>query len=395
MVAYGYVLNDPPAQQAAAAIAEAGFDVSIVQVKSRAVTRCERSESFHLYEVEESGRRSLGPLARWARWRRFQVETRRVVEALAPDLVVTIMLHALAALPKRLPGRNPRLVSCVYDVPAPSPPGRLDRMIFPHGWARLREADVVWSSDAYKAQLVEHIAGLGARPIVCHNCPPKGYIVDPTWPRDPWLRLELRAQGASVGESGGCIVLRAGAIGEGGGLEETLEAMLELPRDHILLMMGRPSAAYMQHMLERVAALGLQRRAFLWDRPSDEVWKRALRGADVGHLIHRPTSRYAREVYERNSSLSNNRLFQYMAAGLPIIAYDDPRMDRAYQRAACFRVARLARIRSDVTEIWKELGANPDLRRELGAQARRAHLETYCWENQFSPVLSAIKEMPT
>ena len=35
--------------------------------------------------------------------------------------------------------------------------------------------------------------------------------------------------------------------------------------------------------------------------------------------------------YNLNSSLSNNRLFQYMAAGLPIISYNDERLNDIHQ----------------------------------------------------------------
>jgi len=140
-----------------------------------------------------------------------------------------------------------------------------------------------------------------------------------------------------------------------------------------------------------IDAMRLGTRAFFWDRPSDEVWKRALAGSDVGHLIHGPfpPGRNQR-LHELNSSLSNHRLFQYMAAGLPILSYDDPRMSVVYDEARSFRVARLTCLVEDITAALRELGSAPELRRKLGHDARLAFLTRYNWEHQFAPVLQAL-----
>ena len=287
-----------------------------------------------------------------------------------------------------------KLVSCIYDIPALEDAGRLDRRIIPQAWQALQQADLVWSSDAYKSELTKQRGGLKVLPLVCHNCPQLDYLPEPIWPRDSWLRSELFRQGAKLGGEGGCILLRAGAIGECGGIEETLDCMAQLPNDFVFVMLGRPSAEYKIHLQDRIAQLGLEKRAFLWDRPTDEVWKRALTGADIGHLIHGPfpPGRMTR-LYELNSSLSNNRLFQYMAAGLPIISYDDPRMGELYNEVQCFQVARLDKLEADVLKIWKELGGNLCMRQKLGRAGRLAHINKYNWQMQFAPILSKISQL--
>lgn len=386
---YGYALNDPPARQAAEFLARQGFQVHIVQISNSEQIQTAAPDSVTIHTVSPAAWvRKFGPLYNWYRWRCFVREVRRQLAKTKPQLVVTIMLHALAALPKPAPKKQFKLLSCIYDIPALEDAGTLDRRIIGRGWQRLKTADVVWASDIFKARLAQERGQLTALPVVCHNCPPLDYLPEPTPSRDGRLRAELRKQGAAIGETGGSILLRAGAVGECGGIEETLAGMGALPEDYIFVMLGRPPAGYKQRLLERIAELGLQRRAFLFDRPSDTVWKQALQGADIGHLIHGPfpPGRMKRQ-YDLNSSLSNNRLFQYMSAGLPIIVYSDPRMNNLYAEVPCFRVARLARLGDDIIAAWRELGRNAELRHQLGGAGRKAHQISYHWDNQFRWVL--------
>jgi glycosyltransferase involved in cell wall biosynthesis len=307
------------------------------------------------------------------------------------------MLHPLAALPVNQGEKKTfKLVSCIYDIPSMTDAGRLDRRIFLKGWSRLHNADVVWSSDIHKAELAREFGKLSSTPLVCHNTPPEDYLPEPAWPRDAWLRNELRKLGASIGEKDGCILLRAGAVGESGGIEETLEAMCNLPKNLVFLMMGRPGQAYEKQLLRRIDTLGLAGRAFLWNRPADETWKKALRGADIGHLIHGPfPSGAPSRLHALNSSLSNNRLFQYMAAGLPIVSYEDPRLESLYNEIRCFRNVRLTNLQSDLQNVLSELTTDSDLRHGLGLAGRAAHRSEYNWDMQFGKVLRAATKADT
>ena len=116
--------------------------------------------------------------------------------------------------------------------------------------------------------------------------------------------------------------------------------------------MGRPSREYRPKLLRRIAELGMRNRAFLWEQPSDEVWNEALQGADIGHLIHGsfPTGRM-QWLYELNSSLSNDPSFLYMAAGLPILSYDDSRLDVIHREVDCFRVLRVNNLAEDLSSL--------------------------------------------
>lgn len=389
VVIYGYALNAPAARQAAISLTPF-FSVTVIQREPGLSVRATTPEGVTLCEVSNhTWFSSCGPLNRLLTWLRFQRTVQRTIRKLRPELVVTIMPHALASLPK---AKSYQLVSCIWDIFPLQDLGSLDRFLVKRGLKRLAEADVVWASDSYKAELAQEQGQLLARPLVCHNCPPLDYLPESTFPRDGWLRAELRQQGATLGETSGSILLRAGAVGEYGGIEETLRGMRTLPEDYIFVMMGRPPAAYKREILRQIANLGMKRRAFLWDRADDATWKKVLQGADIGHLIHGPfpSGRMTR-LYELNSSLSNNGLFQFMAAGLPIISYVDPRMDDLFREVPCFRVVRMTKLEDDIQTAWRDLGANPVLRHQLGKVGRNAHLSKYNWEKQYSCVIHAIK----
>ncbi len=393
VVSYGYALNNPPARQAAESFAAAGFTVTLLEGPPIGVYPSPSPPSIRVCEIGCPWLpSSIGPAYRLARWVAFRRQVRRWIRRQRPDLVVAIMHHSLAAIPPRRQLRpGTLLVACVYDIPPLEDAGRLDVRILRRGWARLAEADVVWASDEFKAALAERYGALTRPAVVCRNAMPLGYLPEPGKRRDGWLRAELRRQGAALDEGDGLIVLRAGAIGEHCGLEETLSALQRLPKNVTLLMMGRPSPDYKAHLLDQISGLRLVKRAFLWELPSDDVWKLALQGADVGHLIHGPfpEGRFTR-LYEHNSSLSNIRLYQYFAAGLPIISYDDTRLSRLYEEVPAFRVVRLSNLREDLVDAICELARSPESRTAMGAAARAAHRDQYHWEHQFQGVLDRV-----
>lgn len=390
LVNYGSALNDPPAREAIASFAQLGWNAAVLQATPAEVNPSAPPPGVEAIECS-TGRLPdwAGPVQRVNRWLALRRDVQRWIESRRPDVVITFMMHTLAALPMGA-GRSFRLLSSVLDVVPLKDTGKFDRFIFALGWKRLRQADVVWSSDRYKAELVQKFGELPTLPIVCHNCPPLNYLPEPSWPRDGWLRAELRRQGGAIGDDG-CIVLRAGAVGESGGIEATLEAMRQLPSNFVFLMMGRPTREYRDKLLRIIAEIGLQRRAFFWERPSDEIWKQALLGADIGHLVHGPFApgRMMR-LYELNSSLSNNRLFQYMAAGLPILSYDDPRMQSIHTEVSCFRVLRTSHLAKDTYDTLLALGSNFSARMAMGKAGRQAHKATYHWAKQFAPILRAM-----
>lgn len=387
VVAYGYALGDPPARQAAESFAGSGWETTLVQGGARGGPQSPAIPGVRV--VEWNAPEVWRPVRQVLRWLAFRRTVARTIREAKPELIVAVMLHALAGLPRRAV-RSRALVACVYDIPVPRDGGKLDRLIVHRAWKRLGRADVVWASDALKGDRARALGRLAAPPLVAHNCPLREESEAPLCPRDRWLRDELVRSGKAVTPED-VVVLRAGAVGPSGGIEETLEAMRSVSQV-VLVLMGRPTEAYAAHLRRRVNELGMDHRVLLWDRPDDATWWRALAGADVGHLVHGPypEGRMARAAQE-NSVLSTNRLFQYMKVGLPIVVADDPRLAALRDEVGCFEVVRLEHLTSDLERSFRRM-REPTVRRAMGEAAHLAHRTKYHWKSQFEPVLLAAEK---
>ncbi len=51
-----------------------------------------------------------------------------------------------------------------------------------------------------------------------------------------------------------------------------------------------------------------------------------------------------------------------MAAGIPVLSFDDPRLAPLYRETGCFRAVRLSNLAEDIEKIWRELGRSKALR---------------------------------
>ncbi|HXL72076.1 MAG TPA: hypothetical protein VN963_00485, partial [bacterium] len=97
VVAYNYLLNDPPARQAAGSLAKAGYETTVLQSPSYATFPTPPPPGVRAveYKCPEKG----GGIKSVIRWLDFQKALARETQSFGPgDVVVTFMLHSLAAL---------------------------------------------------------------------------------------------------------------------------------------------------------------------------------------------------------------------------------------------------------------------------------------------------------
>lgn len=107
-----------------------------------------------------------------------------------------------------------------------------------------------------------------------------------------------------------------------------------------------------------------------------------LAGCDVGLIA------WQRSVGE---DVLPNRLFEYMAAGLPVLGPSyAPEIARILDAEQCGRLADFENP-ADIAREMVYLRQNPEVCREMGRRAREAFLARYNWESEVRPLLDRIR----
>lgn len=385
VIAAGYGPNDPPTQNTCRYFKERGWRVVVVVPLANMASNSTVAHADDVYYVDAAPRMGrLAPIYEFLCWGRA---LRKAVRWSKAHLMVSFMFHPWVSA-----GELDRIrrVACIYDIPPDRYAGIFARHIFRRGWRDIHKLNFVWSSDPLKSALCKERGHLQVSPPVCHNVPYADYIDETELGSGrTWLCARLAAQDVMV-EQGQKILLRAGAFGVLGGIEETLAALVKNPK-WVFVLMGRPDSDYERFVRAKVAELNLKNQVGFIVRPSNDEWRKALLGADAGHLIHlRPEDGYHREAFDNNSPLSTNRLFQYMAAKLPIISSDDSRMAEIHREIDCFLVAEAANLVKSLDHILKRLRSDTFIDQNMGEAGRSAHLNKYNWEHQFASIFESI-----
>ena len=237
-----YTLSDPTTRNTINSISNLFDKIIVVEQNSSIKYKPLESKNIVVEQVSDlSGFPGLMGIKNVFKWITYKLTVKKLIKKYNPGLLITFMLKPLAAI-KLLPGQI--MISCIYDIPDPQTAGKMDGVINKRGFLNLKNAQVVWASDEYKAALTAEFGKLNTLPLVCYNCPVLKTDDYDVASAKLWLREKLRQSGATVSETGGTVLVRAGAIGPYGGIEETLSAMTALPENCIFLMMGRPDKEY-------------------------------------------------------------------------------------------------------------------------------------------------------
>jgi len=87
-----------------------------------------------------------------------------------------------------------------------------------------------------------------------------------------------------------------------------------------------------------------------------------------------------------------NKPFEYMAAGLPVIASDFPLWKKIIDDAGCGICVNPASPR-EIAEAILHLFNNPQLRKQMGENGRRAVEEKYNWERESKKLLTVYEKL--
>lgn len=232
-------------------------------------------------------------------------------------------------------------------------------------WVR-RCAAVTTASEGY-ADMLERQLGV-RRPLVLLNCPPRTAI--PT-PRPDRIRERLALGGATR------VVLYQGALLTERGIEESMDAILEVP-DAVLVVMGfGPNADLMRARAARPEYRG--KVHFIDPVPPAELlgWTAS---ADVMVITILPTT-------DNHRYSVPNKIMEAIAAGTPVVASDLPGMAPIVHDAGAGVLvdpSSVTAIAAGIRELLDEPPAERQARRRrIGAAA----WDRYHWESQEGPLI--------
>jgi glycosyltransferase involved in cell wall biosynthesis len=316
----------------------------------------------------------------------YKFQLNRLIAVSKPHVVIAIMFHPIDAI-RRLPGI--KYIAGILDIPPRYNIGKFDKYIYRAAYKKIKHWDHVWASDELKAGLLKEQVQLRAMPVVCYNCPSLDYFggLQKKDARN-WLRNKLAAEGYKI-DADTLILLRSGAVGEHSGIEETIEALHLSGKNYIFLILGRPTGEYLARLNKLTDVYDLKSKVVIWSYPNDELWKKALMGADIGHLIQvfdANTDALYVETNNSNSVLSANRFYQYFAAGLPILSFNDKRLNDIHSETDCFYICDTNQLVQSVHGALNYFSNNPQWRQSAACQAKNAYLQKYNWENQFQKI---------
>ena len=390
---FGYVFSEPPSKNTLESFLKLDFRVSVIHLK-----KFTKSHTYSIYENIETEipifwKWTFGPVRRIIEWVTYKKAVNIWLASNNNAYIWCVHLTALAAIDfKKAKQKQHKVICNVIDIPSKKYSGFFDRFLNSIAFRNSKSCYLKIASDHQKAALFQVFGKLTDLPIVLHNCSKLDYFERykkedcKQWLHNLLIPLNIFVNKDTI------FLLRAGAIGNYGAIEETILAMKKLPQELIFILMGRPENNYKNYLLDFIKANKMTNRVWLFDRPNDVEWKKILLACDIGHLIHvRPddNSRIA-AVYDLNSSLSNNRLFQYMSVGVPILSYSDKRLDKIYQEINCFSVINVENLQESIFEHLIILAGSRYKRIVLGKNATQAFMKEYNWENQFEKVINII-----
>jgi len=176
-------------------------------------------------------------------------------------------------------------------------------------------------------------------------------------------------------------VVSFGLINELRGLDLALEALKRArARDHNIYLDVYGDGPTVPALRRQAIALGLGDGVRFHGFVPPERRYEVMATGDVGVILHRPN--------ELTHHTVPNKLFDYMALGLPVVSTPLRPVLRIVSEARCGLV--VAPDPDEVAAALVSLARDVDLRRALGAAGREAVLREFLWEAQAPRVVATV-----
>jgi glycosyltransferase involved in cell wall biosynthesis len=270
-----------------------------------------------------------------------------------------------------------RQVKLIYDVHEDLPKDILDK-----GWigspirkvvSVLADKAEAWGME--RCQLVvaatdsigNHVAASTDRYVIVHNYPldNETAVVERNSTHDQPVR----------------IIYASAALTDLRGVQQVVEAIKLLSNEKVeLILLGDVLPASFEKKLRVLAGPNV---IFQGRVPFKEV-NSYLNASDIGIINFLPAANHLEAM--------PNKIFEYMQAGLPIIASNFPLWKRIIEDAQCGLLVDPLDS-SQIAAAIKELVNQPQLRRKMGLAAARTAQGNYSWQSESKKLLSMYESM--
>lgn len=362
--------NDTRVEREARTLVSAGYAVTVIADSGPGLPERELREGIHVRRMPRRGPNLPGLRFVAHVWR-----LRRAIERTDPDIVHA---HDADALQSAAPAARRRGAALVYDSHelwlGRTARGRSPLYDFLNrAWYRLIEGRFV-----PRAALVM-VANPGVAPELERRYGVREVTIVPNYPveQDEVAARDLRSlsTGAAIPPEAP-IILYIGAVMADRGVEELVAALRDVPDSHVVCLGA--AGQHVEIVRSLAASLGVGDRVhFVPPVPSAEVVPYA-RSATLGVSIVQPASLSYRLALP-------NKLFQYMAAGIPTVASDFADVREVVEGSAAGIVVDPTDV-SAVASAIRRILADPDEARRMGDAGRRAVRERFNW-NRSAEVL--------
>jgi glycosyltransferase involved in cell wall biosynthesis len=242
-----------------------------------------------------------------------------------------------------------------------------------------KTADLVIVPDAERARIMCRELHLKDAPLIVANAPLSRLANS-----GDALRSALASQNRYYDR----ILFRQGSIGPGHGIESTLQSMPQwASRKWGFVVMGLSESSYRDKLAHQARDLGIEGQfVVLPPVPYDQV-AHFTYGAHCGHALYQPVN-----INHTYYTTASNKIMEYMEAGLPLLVSSTPSVSELIKKHKCGVTANQNSPESIAAAVNALLG-NPQESHEMGASARRAFEQEFCYEKQFAPVMRAIERL--
>lgn len=176
-----------------------------------------------------------------------------------------------------------------------------------------------------------------------------------------------------------------GGVGPTNCLELAIQALTLIPR-LVFLVWGWGERSYLNDLRALAHDLGVSKR-FVYLGQLTEFKFETLAGCDLSYCVYQP--HLLRTKYQATAS---NKLFEAMAVGIPSVMsseLDFYQFNTRYRMGVCAKSLSL----EGVSNAIYPLVTDPGLRKQLGANGRKAFEKEFHYERQFHKPLQAYQDL--